>query len=447
MADERDFETIRQAVAQGRFEAALGLIGNPAGEAEALQLAGLALGGLRRFGEAAGLLAAASALAPERFDILSNLGSALVELDRFGEALDLFRRAHALAPTNARIVANIANLLDFAGALPDAITAYATAAALAPGDAEIGRNHAMALLRAGRLAEGWPLFEHRRRAIDPAEATVPRLDDLSAVAGKRVLLFHEQGFGDTIQMLRYAPLLAARGAEVLVRVPPPLARLAAAVPGVGRVVGADETPALDYQLPLMSLPLLFGTTLETIPGTTPYLVADPAAVAGWRERLAPLPRPWVGLVWAGSPEGGLDHRRSMCFADLAPILAVPAGFVSLQIGPAAREWAPPGGPAALDATPWIADFADTAALLQALDLLISVDTSAVHLAGGLGRPVWMLDRFSSCWRWLTGRADSPWYPGLSILRQPHPGQWGPPVAEAARRLDSPSPPIGRRGPG
>jgi hypothetical protein len=435
MTEQRDFEAIRQALGQGRFDRALALIGDPAGDVEALALTGLALGGLRRYGPAAEALGAALRLAPGRFDLMSNLGTALVELDRFGEALDLFRRAHALAPRNARIVANIANLLDFAGALPDAITAYETAHALAPEDAEIGRNRAMALLRAGRLDEGWPLFEHRRRAIDPTEGAVPRLADLATVADKRVLLFHEQGFGDTIQMLRYAPLLADLGATVLVRVPPVLTRLAAAVPGVHAVIGEGEAVVdLDYQTPLMSLPLVFGTRLGSIPATLPYLTADPTAGAVWAERLAGLPRPWVGLVWAGSPTGGLDHRRSMRFQDLQPIFTAPAGFISLQIGPAAAGWAPPAGGSAFDAMPWITDFADTAALISRLDLLISVDTSAVHLAGGLGRPVWMLDRFANCWRWLTGRADSPWYPTLRILRQPGPGQWQAPVAEALRLL-------------
>jgi len=447
MSEPANPDAIRQALAEGKFDAALRLLGAPA-DAEAFNLAGLALGGLRRFDEAAAALTTALGLAPGRFDIMSNLGSALVELDRFGDALALFRQAHALAPRNARIVANIGNLLDFAGALDDAILAYETAHALAPNDAEIGRNRSMALLRAGRLAEGWPLFEHRRRAVDPAEATVPRLDGLTGLAGKRVLLFHEQGFGDTLQMLRYAPLLADRGAEVLVRVPAPLARLTAAVPGVHAVVGeGDATGPLDFQVPLMSLPLIFGTDLGSIPAATPYLAADPAASAAWAQRLSGWPRPWVGLVWAGSPTGGLDHRRSMRFTELVPIFAAPAGFVSLQIGPGAKDWAPPAGAATLDATPWIGDFADTAALLSQLDLLITVDTAVAHLAGGLGRPVWVLDRFSSCWRWLTGRTDSPWYPTLKLLRQPAPGQWQQPVAEAVRLLKSPFPPVGGRGQG
>jgi hypothetical protein len=438
MPQQSFLDPVRHALAAGKFDEALRLLGEPA-DAEAFNLAGLALGGLRRFDEAASALSSALRLAPTRFDLMSNLGSALVDLDRFGEALALFRQAHGIEPGNARIVANIANLLDFAGALDDAILAYETAHLLAPQDAEIGRNRSMALLRAGRLAEGWPLFEHRRRASDPSEATVPRLTDLAALAGKRVLLFHEQGFGDTLQMLRYAPLLADRGAEVLVRVPPPLARLAAAVPGVHAVIGEHEaTGPLDFQAPLMSLPLIFGTDLGSIPASVPYLTADPAVSVLWAERLSVLPRPWVGLVWAGSPTGGLDHRRSMRFADMAPILAAPAGFVSLQIGPGAKDWAPPAGAAALDVTPWIGDFADTAALVSQLDLLITVDTAVAHLAGGLGRPVWVLDRFSSCWRWLTGRTDSPWYPSLRLLRQPAPGRWQQPVAEAVRLLTASS---------
>lgn len=434
MSEPAFHDAVRHALARMEFDRALRLLGDPA-DAEALNLAGQALGGLRRYDQAAASFATALGLAPDRFDIMSNLGSVLVELDRFGEALALFRRAHALAPRNARIVANIANLLDFAGALDDAILGYRTARLLAPDDGEIQCNQAMTLLRAGRLAEGWPGFEHRRRVVDPAEAHVPRLADPAALAGRRVLLFHEQGFGDTLQMLRYVPLLAAKGAEVLVRVPPPLARLTAAVPGVHAVLGEeDPTGPLDYQAPLMSLPLIFGTDLGSIPAAMPYLAADPVAGAVWARWLSGLPRPWVGLVWAGSPIGGLDRRRSMRFAELAPILAAPAGFVCLQMGPATAEWAPPPGAATFYAPPWIGDFADAAALVSQLDLLITVDTSVAHLAAGLGRPVWVLDRFSSCWRWLTGRGDSPWYPTLRLLRQPAPGEWGPPVAEAARLL-------------
>ena len=438
MVTQTRFDSVRHALAQAHFADALRLLGDPRDDVEALALAGQALSGLRQFDRAAARYGEALRRAPDRFDLMSNLGSVLVDLDRFGDALALFQQARAAAPRNARVVANLANLLDFAGALDDALVAYAAARALDPQDAEIARNQAMTLLRAGRLAEGWPLFEHRRRAIDPAEATVPRLPPLSqapSLAGKRILLFHEQGFGDTLQMLRYVPLLAARGAELLLRVPPALARLTAAVAGVASVLGADDTPErLDYQAPLMSLPLIFATTLDSIPATMPYLRADPGAAAAWADRLAGLPQPRIGLVWAGSPTGGLDHRRSMRFADLLPLFAVPAGWVSLQIGPAAAEWDPPGTAAALDATPWIADFADTAALLSQLDLLITVDTSVAHLGAALGRPVWLLSRFSACWRWLMAREDSPWYPTLRVLRQARPGHWAPPVAEAARRL-------------
>ncbi|HEV2677817.1 MAG TPA: glycosyltransferase [Aliidongia sp.] len=437
MADQAQFDTVRQALARRDFDEALRRLGDPSQDVEALALAGLAWTGLRQFDRAAACYGAALRLAPDRFDLMSNLGSVLVDLDRFGEALALFQQARAVAPRNARVIANLANLLDFAGALDDALVAHAAARALDPADGEIARNQAMTLLRAGRLAEGWPLFEHRRRAVDPTEATVPRLPPLAgapSLMGRRILLFHEQGFGDTLQMLRYVPLLAASGATLVLRIPPPLSRLAAGMAGVAAVIDIDEAPGpLDYQAPLMSLPLLFATTLDDIPAT-PYLRADPVDAAPWGERLAGLPHPRVGLVWAGSPEGGLDHRRSMPFADLAPLFAVPAGFVSLQIGPAAADWAPPDGAAALNAAPWLHDFADTAALLSRLDLLITVDTSAAHLGGALGRPVWMISRFSACWRWLTLRGDSPWYPTLRVLRQPYPGRWEPPIAEAARWL-------------
>jgi Flp pilus assembly protein TadD len=405
-------------------------------DVEIMLLTGQILVELHRFEAAATLYRHALERAPERYEILSHLGVACFELDRYDEALTLFRRAFALAPQDGRVVANLGNFLDFAGTLDLALAAYAAATSLRPDDLEIRCNHAMALLRAGRFEEGWPLFEARRRVRDPVEANgVPRLPPLSAaldLRGRRVLLFHEQGFGDSLQMLRYVPLLAARGAIILLRMPPPLARLAG---GVAEVLDDDARPdAIDYVCPMMSLPLVFGTVLETIPAETPYLHPPAAAVAAWRETLASLPRPRIGLVWAGSPRGGLDRRRSMDFDLLRPLFDLPGSFVNLQIGGSAGQWALPQTMPGIDPTGELTDFAETAALVANLDLVISVDTSVVHLAGGVGTPVWVMNRFSSCWRWLMGREDSPWYPGMRLFRQSHPGDWDGVVERVARAL-------------
>ena len=192
----------------------------------------------------------------------------------------------------------------------------------------------------------------------------------------------------------------------------------------------------------MSLPAAFGTTLDDIPGQTPYLLADPAKVALWRERLVPIQGVRVGLVWAGDARGGdaelvaTDRRRSMALATLAPLLRVSeCGFVSLQLGPpAAQARTLPHGMVLHDHTRLIGDFADTAALIETLDLVISVDTSTLHLAGALGKPVWLLNRFDTCWRWLTDRTDSPWYPTLRQFRQKRPGDWDGVIQDVAPAL-------------
>jgi len=405
-----------------------------------LTLTGRILAKLERYEEAAALHERALALAPQRYDVMTNLGVALFELDRFGPALALFRQAFALAPQDARVVANLGNFLDFAGTLDLALAAYEAAASLSPEDREIRCNHGMALLRAGRLAEGWPLFEHRRRQRDPAElagvARLPCPADAVDLRGKRVLVFHEQGFGDSLQFLRYVPLLAGRGAEILVRMPAPLVRLAASVASAATVLDDDSLPPdLDFQSPLMSLPMAFGTTLDSIPAAIPYLHPPIASRRRWQAAVAGLRRPRIGLVWAGSPRGGLDRRRSMGFDTLRPLFDRPASFVSLQLGEAAAQWQPPPGVQALDPGGELTDFAETAALIAALDLVITVDTSVAHVAGAVGTPVWVLSRFSSCWRWLMQRDDSPWYPSMRLFRQARPGDWGELVTRVATALD------------
>jgi hypothetical protein len=254
-----------------------------------------------------------------------------------------------------------------------------------------------------------------------------------------VLTIHEEGFGDTLQFIRFVPLLAARGARVIVQAPRELTRLLAGVAGVAEIVSRDAaTPPHDYACPVFSLPRVFATTLATIPAEIPYLHPDADLVARWAASV-----PWnnasrlrVGLVWAGQARpwlhgfAALDARRSAGAAAFAPLAAVDADFVSLQMG---AHTAPPGL-ALHDVTDRIGDFADTAALIAGLDVVVSVDTAVVHLAGGMAKPVLLLDRYDSCWRWLSGRTDSPWYPTLRIFRQKQPGDWDEPVQRIANVL-------------
>jgi hypothetical protein len=262
------------------------------------------------------------------------------------------------------------------------------------------------------------------------------------LTGKTVLLHAEQGFGDTLQFCRYAALVAARGARVVLRVTRPLAGLLATLDGGTEVISdGDSVPAFDLHCPLMSLPLAFGTTLETIP--PPARLLPPADhVAEWRRRLAALAGPRVGLCWAGDPRRNdptaraTDRRRSITLAHYGPLggIAGPS-FVSLQKGEAAAQTAaPPGGLLVHDWTDELDDFADTAALIEALDLVITVDTAVAHLAGTLGKPVWILSRCDGCWRWLTDRDDSPWYPSARLFRQPAPGDWDAVISRVVAAL-------------
>ena len=260
----------------------------------------------------------------------------------------------------------------------------------------------------------------------------------------RTLLLHaEQGLGDTLQFCRYVPLIAA-GAKTVLEVQAPLVRLLSRLPGVASIVAQGAClPPFDAHCPLLSLPGALGTTLDTIPAATAYLAADPALAAEWSERLAGLAGLRVGIVWAGSarddPElAAVDARRSISLEALAPLAGAPGvSFISLQKGePAAQASRPPLGMALADFTADLDDFEDTAALVANLDLVISVDTAVVHLAGALGKPVWLLNRFDTCWRWLLNRDDSPWYPTLRQFRQSSPGDWTSVIAAVRKALET-----------
>lgn len=361
----------------------------------------------------------------------------------FARAMVLGRRSLVLQPGSAAAHINLSLAEHGSGLTERARRSNERAIRLQP-DSDVARfNLSMVLLALGDFVEGWRLYEARwrmERTRYPEHAPPwPGGDP----AGRSILLVAEQGQGDTLHFVRYAALLAARGARVHLMVQPALIRLLSGIHGVVSVVSPDDPPpACDACVPLMSLPLLFGTTLATIPAATPYLRADEADRRFWGGRLAGERRLKVGLTWAGSAHDGhfnahmVDRRRSLPLAALAPLAGVPGvAFYSLQKGPPAAEAMPP--PAGLDLIDWMdemRDFADTAALVEHLDLVISVDTSVCHLAGALARPVWVLSRHDACWRWLRDRSDSPWYPTLRLFRQDAPGDWGPVVARVRDAL-------------
>jgi Flp pilus assembly protein TadD len=389
---------------------------------------------------AAAVLRALLAGAPD-FGPAHNLyGMSLLELGDMAAAIAEFRTAAELDPGEGAVWANLGMALKIEGQFDEAVAAHDTAIGCAPDDPRLRLNRAVTLLRAGRMAEAWPDYESRLAAPRgfalPLDRLLPTVDGLD-LTGRTILAWHEEGFGDTLQFGRYLPMLAARGAHVLARLPPELHRLFASVPGIAILDNAAPLPAYDWHVPVFSLPRAFAATLSTIPADIPYLHPDPALVAAWAARLdaaVPAGKLRVGLVWAGQARPWLpwfttlDARRSTDAATLVPLAAVPGvACVSLQKSAPSPHWA-------VDPMPDVTDFADTAAIVASLDVVVSVDTSMVHLAGALGKPVLLLDRYDSCWRWLSGREDSPWYPSLTILRQPTPGDWQPVIARAAGLL-------------
>jgi len=397
----------------------------------------------------------ALAARPDYAEALSNLGSALRAQGRLAEAEAALRQAIGHRPTYASALANLGLVLQEQGRWSEALAAYDAALAADGGHPAARGNRAMLLLLLGRLEEGFAEYEARWQM--PGFSTQRRdfgcpAWDGSPLDGKTLLVHAEQGLGSAIQFVRYAALAAGRGARVVLESQPPLLRLfrqSLVGPGlpVEAVIGKGEAlPPCDRHAALMSLPHLLGTTLESIPATIPYLAASADDVATWRQRLAATPMPRIGLVWAGNARHENDHNRSMPAAALAPLVArTAASFFSLQVPakPGDLDSLPPGRVTDLSAQ--LGDFADTAAVLEVLDLLITVDTAAAHLAGALGRPAWLLLPYIPEWRWLRDREDSPWYPSLRLFRQTAPGNWVGPVEQVRAALARAGLSLGRSG--
>ncbi|MCS7316443.1 MAG: tetratricopeptide repeat-containing glycosyltransferase family protein [Bryobacterales bacterium] len=374
-------------------------------------------------------------LAPDYFEALVNRGNALNKLDRFPEAICCYLEAQRLRPDDPSAYVNLARALVEESLLEDALACADQALRLDPENAQAHAVRALAWLLAGDLERGFAEYEWRWRLEPHRRRDFPQpLWDGSPLSGRRILLHAEQGLGDTIQFLRYAPLVAARGGCVVIECQPALLELAATVEGVAQIVAAgDPLPEFDVHAPLLSLPRLMGTTLETIPRQVPYLTAPQRA--GEPPSL-PGKGPRVGLAWAGNPAHANDRRRSLDLDALAPLGQVEGvTFVSLQSGPRAEQAAsPPPGlrleelPQPWRELPWLA------AIVAQLDLVITVDTMHAHLAGALGRPVWVLLPFAPDWRWMLGREDSPWYPTMRLFRQRARGAWGEVVGRVAEQL-------------
>jgi Flp pilus assembly protein TadD len=400
--------------AEQEFEKALALrLGYP----QAYNNLGLTQLEMRRYEDASFTFKKALVYDPDFAQAHNNLGRALLRLGNIEGAVDAFKASIQRDDGDPDACNNLGVALRLLGRFDEAEVSFEQALKLAPAHMDAHVNKAHSLLTEGDLAEGWAEHEWRLRRSDMARGFGQPLWEGDDIKGKTILLWAEQGLGDTLQFLRYAPLVAARGANVIVECHPLLRRLAAGVDGVVEVVEYDATCDFDLHLPLLSLPRIFETELSTIPARVPYLpVPDPMPLEASGDTK-------VGLVWAGNPNHANDRNRSRPLQEFAPLAAVEkASYFALQKGTAGEQPAP-AGMALTQLGPQLDDFYDTAAALAALDLLISVDTSVAHLAGALGRPVWLMLPYAADWRWLRKRDDSPWYPTMRLFRQDQDSSW------------------------
>lgn len=363
-------------------------------------------------------------------ELYNNLGTAMQDAGRLDEAIASFRHAMTLNPGIAEIHNNLGIALAGQGDLDEAIARHRQAIALKPGLAKAHYNLGIALLTRGELQQGWEEYEWRWKC--DGVPMLPRifskpLWDGRPLEGRTIALHAEQGFGDAIKFIRYAPLVAERGGKIVIVCFAELERLFRGLPGGWPVAAPGRPlPSFDLHGPLLSLPRIFAATLSNIPSAVPYLQVDAEQRIVWQHRLSVLsPALNVGLAWAGRPTQRNDRNRSMKLTTLAPLARVPGvRFFSLQKGQAAAETkSPPPDMEIVDWTEELKDFADTAALIANLDLVISVDTAVAHLAGAIGRPTWTLLSHVAGWHWLLDREDSPWYPTMRLFRQPSPGDW------------------------
>lgn len=446
---------------------------------------GTVLRDLRRYPEALAALEQALTALPDYADAWSNHGAVLADLNRHAQALESYARALAIQADHKEAGLNRANALRYLGQYEaalaaydsvlqhhpkyadahlyrgltlmelgryeDALAAYARALAIRPEHAEARWNDALCRLLLGDFAAGWREYEARwdSRRLNVPRRIFPQALWLGAdeLQGKRLLIHAEQGFGDTLQFCRYVALLAGRGAEIIVEVQPELKHLLHSLAGIDRLLAQGETlPPFDLQCPMLSLPLACGTTLQTIPANVPYLGVDPARLDYWTAQLEigagvfadgveptrAIPR--IGLAWRGSGSQTNDPRF-LPFSCIAPLLKQPAQFACLHLDTHSDDTVLQAEyPAMQCFGPQLKNFSETAALIAGLDLVITIDTAVAHLAGALGKPVWILLPFNADWRWLTGRSDSPWYPSARLFRQQIPGAWPEVVAAVAAEL-------------
>jgi tetratricopeptide (TPR) repeat protein len=391
---------------------------------------GLALIETGHFDESITYCQKAIELRPSFAEAYCNLGYALIKKGHFDESITYCQKAIELRPSFAEAYYNLGCAFEEKGHFDKAITCYQKTIELNPSFAEAHFDISLILLLLGNFKEGWKKYEWRwkRKAyIQYCRNFSKPLWNGSEIKGLTILLQCEQGLGDTVQFFRYAPLIAQKGAKVIVDCQRELVSLLKNTEGEQQViVQGEELPEFDVYCPLLSLPLIFNTTLETIPAKIPYIIVDSLLAQKWEDKVQyDNSKLKIGLVWAGRPEHKKDLNRSCSLDNFSPLAELgDISCYSLQKGAASEQAKnPPKGMKFIDYTEEIIDFSDTAALMENLDLIVSVDTSVVHLAGALGKPTWTLLPFAPDWRWMLNREDSPWYPTMRLFRQPSFGDW------------------------
>jgi tetratricopeptide (TPR) repeat protein len=411
----------------GRFEEALACL-NVCDEAlpnhaPTLQARARALLGLKQAGPSLADGLRANTLRPGDADTLNNIGSCLQTLGRAEEALVWFDRALEYLPDSIEILNNKASVLGQLQRFDEALAFFDQIRACHPANALTDWHLALLQMLLGDFEAGWAGREARWTMPDPApypKFIQPMWLGEQSIQGKTILIHVDEGLGDTIQFVRYVPMVAARGARVILAIERPLVALLAKLPGVSQCLTFSDAPlpAFDMHCPVGTLPMVFGTRLDSIPAEASYLPSpDEARIQHWDKRLGSHDRLRVGLVWSGNPMHRNDYNRSTSLRVLSRLLDVDATFVSLQKDPRPDDKAELDKTGIIDWTAEFKDLADTAALVKCLDLVITVDTSVAHLAAALGCPTWILLPWTPDYRWLLGRDDSPWYPTVRLFRQ------------------------------
>jgi hypothetical protein len=395
---------------------------------------------LERYDDALAAYAAVLAEHSDDLGALNECGGLHTRLGQPEAAVACYDRALAIAPRTVELHINKGTALVALNRQREALASFAAAAAIDPDRAEAHYNASLVLLRLGEFAAGWQAYEWRWRKAEWADRrrnfAAPLWLGDRPIAGKTLLLHAEQGFGDTIQFVRYAPLLATCGATIVLECQPELKTLLRAVEGVAHVCCPGEPlPAFDLHCPLLSLPLACGMALDTVPARVPYLRPPEDRMAAWRGRLGDHGRLRVGICWAGSPAHRNDHNRSIPLDRFATLLTVPGlDFVSVQRQVSDAEATLLSQCGVVQLGQEFGDFADAAAVVAMLDVVVGVDTAVAHLAGAMGKAVAVLLPFAPDFRWLLERADSPWYPTMRLYRQPAIGDWDSPLQRLRQEL-------------